>query len=179
MSASLHVLAAGSLTRAFIPLCQHFSAQTGIPVILDFGPAGLLRERIEAGEHCDLFASANTRHPQTLLASGQAQTVQTFVSNRLNLTASKTPQTENADWLSLLANPELRLGTSTPGCDHSGDYTWELFERIEAQHPQIALKARANRLVGGRDSLSVPAGEIASARAIITSCCPPERVEKD
>ncbi|MCS2159247.1 substrate-binding domain-containing protein [Scandinavium sp. H11S7] len=163
MTTILHVLAAGSLKRAFIPLCQHFSQQTGIPVSVDFGPAGLLRERIEAGERCDLFASANTQHPQTLLANGRAQAAATFAFNRLNLTARKTAQTENADWLSLLANPALRLGTSTPGCDPSGDYTFDLLARVEAEYPDMALTARANRLVGGRDSLIVPAGEIASA----------------
>ncbi len=163
MTTTLHVLAAGSLKRAFIPLCQHFSQQTGIPVYVDFGPAGLLRERIEAGQRCDLFASANTRHPQMLLASGRAQAATTFAFNRLNLTARKTAQTENADWLSLLSNPALRLGTSTPGCDPSGDYTFELFARIEAQYPDIKLSIRAQQMVGGRASLIVPAGEIASA----------------
>lgn len=163
MSMPLHILAAGSLKRAFIPLCQQFSASTGIPVKIDFGPAGLLRERIEAGERCDLFASANTRHPQTLLTSGRAQAVETFAFNRLNLTARKSAQTENADWLALLMNTTLRLGTSTPGCDPSGDYTWELFTRLEALYPALTLKARAQMLVGGRESLSVPAGEIASA----------------
>jgi molybdate transport system substrate-binding protein len=163
MTTSLNVLAAGSLKRALIPLCQQFNDQTGMAVSVDFGPAGLLRERIEAGERCDLFASANTHHPQTLLASGRAQSVATFAFNRLNLTARKTAQTQNDDWLTLLANPALRLGTSTPGCDPSGDYTWELFERIEARHPDVDLKSRAKMLVGGRDSLTVPADEIASA----------------
>ena len=163
MKTPLKLLAAGSLKRAFVPLCQHFSAETGIPVDVSFGPAGLLRERIEAGESCDLFASANTAHPQTLLQSGRAQSVQTFAFNRLNLTARKTPDTEDADWLSLLANPALRLGTSTPGCDPSGDYTWQLFEHLEQCLPDIGLKTRALRLVGGRDTLSVPEGEIASA----------------
>ncbi len=163
MHTSIHVLAAGSLKRAFIPLCQQFSAETGIAVTVDFGPAGLLRERIEAGERCDLFASANTQHSQTLLSSGRAQKVESFAFNRLNLTARRTTSTENADWFALLANPALRLGTSTPGCDPSGDYTWELFTRLEEQHPDIALKARAKKLVGGRESLTVPAGEIASA----------------
>lgn len=163
MSTSLHMLAAGSLKRALVPLCQQFSAVTGLTVTVDFGPAGLLRERIEAGERCDLFASANTQHPQALLSSGRAQAVQTFAFNRLILTACKTTQTANANWLALLKNPALRLGTSTPGCDPSGDYTWELFTRLEAQYPGIALKSRANMLVGGRASLTVPAGEIASA----------------
>lgn len=57
----------------------------------------------------------------------------------------------------------LRLGTSTPGCDPSGDFTFELLARIEADYPDTTLTARANRLVGGRTSLTVPEGEIASA----------------
>lgn len=163
MTLPLYVLAAGSLKRAFVPLCQRFSAITGIPVAVNFGPAGLLRERIEAGERCDLFASANTAHPQALFNSGQAQALQTFAFNQLNLTARRNEKTEKADWLSLLADPTLRLGTSTPGCDPSGDYTWQLFAQIEKQHPDIALKQKAAMLVGGRDTLALPEGEIASA----------------
>jgi molybdate transport system substrate-binding protein len=57
------------------------------------------------------------------------------------------------------------LATSTPGCDPSGDYTWQLFARIEARYPGLgnAMAGRAQPLVGGRDSLSVPPGEIAGA----------------
>ncbi len=69
------------------------------------------------------------------------------------------------DWLALLSTPRLRLATSTPGCDPSGDYTWQLFARIEARYPGLgnAMAGRAQQLVGGRDSLSVPPGEIAGA----------------
>lgn len=162
---SLTVLAAGSLKRAFVPLFARFSAEQGIAVEAHFGPAGLLRERIEAGEPCSLFASANVAHPQALLAAGRARETHTFACNQLNLTARRTAQTEGDDWLTLLANPALTLGTSTPGCDPSGDYTWQLFEVIERERPRLgqALKQRAHKLVGGRDTLSVPAGEIASA----------------
>ncbi|MBB1201102.1 molybdate ABC transporter substrate-binding protein [Enterobacteriaceae bacterium 89] len=163
MATELSVFAAGSLKRAFIPLCEQFSARSGIGIKLIFGPAGLLREKIEAGEKCDLFASANTVHPQALLDSGVALSAQTFAFNHLNLTARRTPETEQHNWLELLANPALRLGTSTPGCDPSGDYTWQLFERIEQHYPQMGLKERAIKLVGGRDTLTLPEGEIASA----------------
>lgn len=162
---TLKILAAGSLKRAFVPLLARFSAETGIHTDVSFGPAGLLRERIEAGVPCSLFASANTAHPQALLASGRARATHAFASNRLNLTARRTVQTETDDWLTLLGNPSLKLGTSTPGCDPSGDYTWQLFDNIEHQWPGLGerLKLRAQKLVGGRDTLSVPAGEIASA----------------
>ena len=55
----MRVLAAGSLRRVWPQLMGHFPE----PVETQFGPAGLLRERIASGEACDLFASANLAHP--------------------------------------------------------------------------------------------------------------------
>lgn len=164
MHSTLTLMAAGSLRRALIPLQAAFTAQTGIPVSLVFGPAGLLRERIENGERCSLFASANRQHPQTLCAAGRARGLHLFARNTLMLTVRNTPQTTGKTWLELLADTTLRLGTSTPQCDPSGDYTWQLFERIEQSHPGLghALKQRAIPLVGGRDSLRLPNGVIAS-----------------
>ena len=80
-------------------------------------------------------------------------------------TARRSPDNDGLDWLALLSTPRLRLATSTPGCDPSGDYTWQLFARIEARYPGLgnAMAGRAQQLVGGRDSLSVPPGEIAGA----------------
>ena len=46
---TLTLLAAGSLRSAFLPLVAHFRQHTGLAVDAQFGPAGLLRERIEAG----------------------------------------------------------------------------------------------------------------------------------
>jgi hypothetical protein len=78
----MRVLAAGSLRVVWQNLMAHFPE----PVETQFGPAGLLRERIETGESCDLFASANLAHPQALFASGQALSVVPFASNQLCLT---------------------------------------------------------------------------------------------
>lgn len=49
---TLTLLAAGSLRSAFLPLVAHFRQHTGLAVDAQFGPAGLLRERIEAGAPC-------------------------------------------------------------------------------------------------------------------------------
>ena len=162
---TLTLLAAGSLRSAFLPLVAHFRQHTGLAVDAQFGPAGLLRERIEAGSPCAVFASANAAHPQALLQAGLAQECQGFASNQLMLTARRSPDNDGLDWLALLSTPRLRLATSTPGCDPSGDYTWQLFARIEARYPGLgnAMAGRAQQLVGGRDSLSVPPGEIAGA----------------
>ncbi|KMK19419.1 molybdate ABC transporter substrate-binding protein [Pluralibacter gergoviae] len=165
MSVPLRLFAAGSLRPAFTPLCRAFTAQSGIAVSAEFGPAGLLRERIERGEACGLFASANVAHPQALLSAGLAAGTRTFAFNRLNLTLRRAACGEGADWLALLTDASLRIGTSTPGCDPSGDYTLQLFDNIERRHPGVgrAIAARAVPLVGGRDTVTIPQGELASA----------------
>ncbi|BBV76086.1 molybdate ABC transporter substrate-binding protein [Raoultella planticola] len=165
MTSAVVLLAAGSLKGAFIPLLARFHQQTGILVEAHFGPAGLLREQIEGGAVCSVFASANRQHPQALRQAGRAGECHLFARNQLMLTARRAAAGDMADWLTLLTNPQLRLATSTPGCDPSGDYTWQLFERIEARFPGVgsAMMARAQPLVGGRQSLSVPPGETAGA----------------
>lgn len=70
MTPRIVMLAAGSLKGAFVPLLARFHQLTGIAVEAHFGPAGLLRERIEAGERCSVFASANGQHPQALRQAG-------------------------------------------------------------------------------------------------------------
>ncbi len=47
----MRILAAGSLRVVWPQLMTAFQADA----VCDFGPAGLLRERIEAGEACDFF----------------------------------------------------------------------------------------------------------------------------
>lgn len=152
----MRVLAAGSLRAVWQPLMAHFQE----PVETAFGPAGLLRERIEAGERCDLFASANRAHPQTLLAAGRAIAVVPFASNTLCLTVRSDALREGDDWLSLLTRSELLIATSTAGADPSGDYTQALFTRMGEAGK--AVRARARARVGGRDSPPIPAGKLAA-----------------
>ena len=157
---SLNVLAASSLRKALSPHLTQFSQQFGINIHVQFGPAGLLREQIERGATWDLFASANLQHPQKLQAQGLAQSIMPFLR-----TVRRTCMNSESDsWLELLTNTQLSIGTSTPGSDPSGDYTWQLFDRVEALRPHAgeSLKQRARQLVGGIDSLQVPANEIAS-----------------
>lgn len=159
------VLAAGSLRIVWPALMAVFEQQGGDPVKTDFAPAGLLLQRIQQGERCDLFASANTSHPQALLNKGVAQSMGIFTRNQLCLSITPELAKQNRSWLELLLDPTLRLATSTPLSDPSGDYTWQLFDRIEASHHREgeALKRRAMPLVGGPETLTVPAGELAAS----------------
>ncbi|MDB2178608.1 molybdate ABC transporter substrate-binding protein [Citrobacter farmeri] len=153
----MRIFAAGSLRAVWQSLMACYQEKD---VLCDFGPAGLLRERIEAGEPCDFFASANMAHPQTLLDAGRAQSVAPFATNRLCLTVRADAVREDDDWLSLLMRPDLRIGTSTAGCDPSGDYTQQLFSRMGDAGTRA--RERAVALVGGRDSLPLPAGSLAA-----------------
>ncbi len=152
----MRVLAAGSLRRVWPQLMAHFPAA----VETQFGPAGLLRERIASGEACDLFASANLAHPQALLAAGRAQSVASFASNRLCLTLRSEVLRDDDDWRSVLTRDDLRIATSTAGADPSGDYTQTLFTRMGDAGE--AVRKRALALVGGRESAPVPAGRLAA-----------------
>lgn len=71
----LELRAAGSLKAAMGDIVQAFEKDMGQAVVAQFGPSGLLRERIESGENVDLFASANMKHPQTLQAKGMGDKV--------------------------------------------------------------------------------------------------------
>ena len=161
---TLHILAAGSLRGVWPDLIAAFHHQSGLTTETQFGPAGLLRQRIELGERCDLFASANLHHPATLLQRGLAMHIGKFAANSLCLTARRDVVTDNDTWLSLLQRGDLWLATSTPLSDPSGDYTWQLFDNIEQVYPGCGerLKQNARQLVGGVDSLAVPTGELAA-----------------
>lgn len=162
---SLNVLAAGSLRKALTPILSQFSQRHHVNINAQFGPAGLLREQIESGAEWDLFASANQEHPQTLLDLGLAHSVMPFLRNKLCLTTHRARITPTTNWLDLLTDPSIIVGNSTPGCDPSGDYTWQLFDRVEHHRSGAGeyLKLNAKQLVGGKGSLQVPATEIASA----------------
>ena len=80
---TLTLLAAGSLRSAFLPLVAHFQQHTGLAVDAQFGPAGLLRERIEAGSPCAVFASANAAHPQALLQAGLVDELIVYIAPKL------------------------------------------------------------------------------------------------
>ncbi|MFS8050028.1 molybdate ABC transporter substrate-binding protein [Rhizobium sp. BR 314] len=161
MSDTVRVLSAGSLRHAFPAIIEAFGEETGIAVSLTLGPAGLLREEIEAGAEFDLFASANMEHPHRLAAAGLTENAACFARNRLSVVARADLGLTTENFLTILSNPEVRIGTSTPGDDPGGDYAFEVFDRIEAQHPGTgqAMKSRSRQLVGGRNSPPTPPGK--------------------
>ncbi|MFK3841439.1 substrate-binding domain-containing protein [Serratia sp. NPDC087055] len=158
------LFAAGSLRGALGPLLAAFQAQTGEQVDTLFGPAGLLRQRIEAGQHPHIFASANLAHPQRLVDLRLSPRVQRFAQNRLCATVRNITELTKPPLLSVLLDSRWRIATSTPGADPSGDYAQQLFDRIETITPGAgdSLRQRALALVGGPDSAPLPPGRLAA-----------------
>jgi molybdenum ABC transporter molybdate-binding protein len=154
------VYAAGSLREVLTAIAAEHEARTGQKVTLTFGASGLLRERIEKGEPAQVFASADTDHPQRLATQGGWQTPVVFTRNALcALTSDKIGATP-ATLLATLLQPSVRVGISTPKADPAGDYAWALFGKADAVQPGATarLQAKALQLTGGADSPKPPAG---------------------
>ncbi len=158
--APLQLYAAGSLREALTEVAQQFEARTGRAVALTFGASGLLRERIEKGEPAQVFASADLEHPQRLAQAGGWQAPTVFALNRLCALAAPAVDVSPDSLLEAMLRPEVRVGTSTPGADPSGDYAWALFRRAEALQAGAfaALEHKALKLTGGANSPKPPAG---------------------
>jgi molybdenum ABC transporter molybdate-binding protein len=144
------LLAAGSLKAAFNEIAASFSAATGTAVESGFGASGLLRDRIAGGEQADLFASANLEHPRAL-AEERGLKVRAFARNTLCALAQPDIDVTGDTLLDGMLDPAVRVGTSTPRADPSGDYAWALFDRAETLKPGAAetLKDKALQLTGG------------------------------
>ncbi|HEY1104457.1 MAG TPA: molybdate ABC transporter substrate-binding protein [Burkholderiaceae bacterium] len=157
--------AAGSLREALTAIATAHASATGSRTVSEFGPSGVLRQRIESGAPAQVFASADTEHPQKLARAGGWGAPVVFVRNRLCVLATPAVQIPADGLLALLLQPTLRLATSTPGADPSGDYAWELFRRAEVLRPGAGatLSGKALQLTGASDSPRPPAGRSAYA----------------
>src|SRR5262245_34043726 len=154
----VRLYAAGSLRVALTEVAAAFEKQEGIPVASEFGASGLLRERIEKGAPAEVFASADMGHPLTLQREGRSGPVTTFARNRLCALASSKLDVTTANLLDVLLDPKVRVGSSTPKNDPSGDYTWTMFEKAEKLRPgaYATLSGKALKLVGGADASPPP-----------------------
>jgi molybdate transport system substrate-binding protein len=156
----ISVYAAGSLRVALPALAAAFAAATGVAVKTRHGPAGLLRERIEAGDRPDLFLSADLGHPARLAAAGLAGPPVLFARNAMVAAVHRRAAVSgSADLLDRMLDPAIRLGTSTPLKDPSGDYAWAIFRRADRLRPGAfeRLDAKALQLVGGAEPPPDPA----------------------
>ena len=147
----VQILAAGSLRGVVTDLAAAANA-VSIEIRSDFGGSGLLRERIEKGEKADLFLSADLASPRKLQALGRtALPVVAFARNRMCVVSRRSAGVTEKNLVDRLLATGVRVKTSAPIADPSGDYAWTIFDRIEAARPgagaKLKEKAQANMTV--------------------------------
>ena len=164
----VRLYAAGSLKAAMSEIAAAFEQETGIAFAGTYGASGLLRDRIANGEDAEVFASANLAHPESLAQSGRAGPVFVFALNQLCALAGPTIEVATESLLERILDPKIKLGTSTPKADPSGDYAWTLFEKAETlkSGAYAALAAKAQMLTGGPNSPAPPANRIVYGKLV-------------
>jgi molybdate transport system substrate-binding protein len=185
----VQLYAAGSLRSALTEVATAFETQTGIKVRAKFGPSGTLKDEIAAGARADVFASANMEHPQALASARKSGPVVLFARNRLCALARPGVAIETATLLDRMLDPAVKLGTSMPRADPSGDYAWEVFRKADKLRPGAfaLLERKALKLVGGPDAPTAPPGRtvygmlIAEGKAdlFLTYCTNAMEAKKD
>ena len=139
-SVQLTVFAAASLTDSFGEMATTFEAShPGVDVSLNFAGSNTLRAQIDQGAQADIFASANTKEMDALVASGLAAegTPQTFLTNRLVVI---TP-TENPAGVSTfddLTRPGLKLVLAAEEVP-VGRYTRQMLDNAGADFKAMVL----------------------------------------
>ena len=156
----VHLYAAGSLRPAMTAIGAAFTAKAGHHVVGKFGPSGVLEKAIAGGAKADVFASANMEYPQALNHSGKSGAVWRFARNTLCALVKPGLKVDSASLLDRMLDPEIKLGTSTPNSDPSGDYAFEVFRKAEALRPgaRAILEKKARKLTGTPESAVPPAG---------------------
>jgi ABC-type molybdate transport system substrate-binding protein len=150
--------AAGSLRGALTEVSNAFEKSTGVTVQGKYGPSGLLRDEIAAGAKAEVFASANMTHPAALEKSGKAGPVTLFTRNRLCALVKPGLAVTSDTLLERMLDPAVKLGTSTPKADPSGDYAFEVFKKADAikTGANDTLAKKALQLTGGPNSPPPP-----------------------
>ena len=150
-AADIKVMAAGSLKDPFTAIFADFIRQYGGSFAPTYGPSGGLRERLQRGEAFDVFASAALPHAQALTDAGISGPSILFARNALCAVTEASRPLVSGNLIETLLKPEIKFGTSTPISDPAGDYTWEMFHKIDALKPGAfgTLSQKAQQLFGG------------------------------
>jgi molybdate transport system substrate-binding protein len=152
--------AAGSLRGALTEVAEAFTAESGVKVDAKYGPSGMLRDEIAAGGRAQVFASANMEHPQSLAAAGKSSAVVLFARNRLCALVKPGLSVTSETLLETMLRDDIKVGTSTPKADPSGDYAFAVFAKAEAVKggSRKILEQKAQQLTGGPSSAAGPSG---------------------
>jgi ABC-type molybdate transport system substrate-binding protein len=150
--------AAGSLRGALTEVSQAFEKSSPLKVQAKFGASGLLKDEIAGGARAEVFASANMEHPLVLAKAGKSWPVVLFARNKLCALVRPGLTVTSDTLLERMLDPQVKLGTSTPKADPSGDYAFEAFRKADSVRPNArsVLEQKALQLTGGATSAAPP-----------------------
>jgi len=163
---TVEIYSAGSLRGVVSEVTQEAASAFGLQVKASFGGSGSLRERIEKGEKPDLFLSADVGSPRKLQAEGRTVVpVIAFARNRMCIVSRRSADVTPTNLIDRLLAKDVRVKTSTPIADPSGDYAWAIFDRIEAMRPGSGaiLKEKAQALMDVKATPATPTQSAAAA----------------
>jgi ABC-type molybdate transport system substrate-binding protein len=133
---TVEIFAAGSLRGVVSELAQEAGSALGVEVKASFGGSGLMRERIENGESPDLLLSADLGSPRELEAMHRTVVPAIpFARNRMCVLSRRSAGVTASNLIDRLLAKRVRLKTSMPVADPSGDYAWTIIDRIDALRP--------------------------------------------
>lgn len=163
---TVEIYSAGSLRGVVGDLTTEAASAFGIEVKGTFGGSGSLRERIEKGEKPDLFMSADVGSPRTLQTEGHTVVpVIAFARNRMCVVSRRSAGVTPTNLIDHMLEKAVRVKTSTPVADPSGDYAWAIFDRIEKLRPGsgAVLKGKAQALMSVKATPATPTQSAAAA----------------
>jgi molybdate transport system substrate-binding protein len=152
MAEQRRIFAAGSLRLALNEIVDKYAQVRGTRFEVLYGPSGKLREKIEQGDVPALFASAAVEHVQTLNDKGLLRSNVQFTRNSMCVMARPGVKLDEAKLVDTLLDAAVKVGTSTPKADPAGDYTWEVFRKIDRMRRGAyrKLDAKVLKLVGSQ-----------------------------
>jgi ABC-type molybdate transport system substrate-binding protein len=152
--------AAGSLRGALMEVSKGFESDANLTVQAKFGPSGTLKNDIAGGVRAEVFASANMAHPQALAKEGKSGPVVLFARNRLCALVRPGLAVAPETLVERMLDPNVKLGTSTPKADPSGDYAWQVFRKADKLKSGAfaTLEKKTLQLTGGPASAPPPQG---------------------
>ena len=186
---TVEIFSAGSLRGVVADLSKEAQSAFHIEVKPTFGGSGTLRERIEKGEKPDLLLSADVGSPQKLATQGRTVVpVIAFARNRMCIVSRRSAGVTPTNLIDRMLAKGVRVRTSTPILDPSGDYAWAIFARIDAMRPGsgAVLKDKAQSAMSATATPATPnqsaAAALFAAKQIdlsITYCSGTTALEKE
>jgi molybdate transport system substrate-binding protein len=142
------IFAAASLREAFTLLGQRLEqTRPGAHVVLSFAGSQALRAQIEHGAPADVFASADQRHMQALVAAGRVLEPRVFAKNELCVVVSRAKARELTELAALPRAERVVLGAPEVPV---GAYTGQMLDRA-SQVLGADFRARVEARVVSRE----------------------------